>query len=291
MQMARRHPTVYNDRVETVCKTTDKIARASIIAVNIRGDTTMKVTRNIIEIDEELCNGCGQCIISCAEGALELVDGKAKLVSEKYCDGLGACLGECPTGALKVIQKEAEDFDEAAVEERIESLKKSEEPKEHTLACGCPSTQLQSFTSPKRAPLSGERGSTSPEPSALTHWPVQVRLVPPNASFLKNADLLIAADCTPIACPTFHRDLLRDRVVLVGCPKFDDGQAYLEKFVGIFTHASIRSVTVAIMEVPCCTGLAFMVRKAMELAGKSIPIEQVIISTRGEIIKRERMVA
>lgn len=251
----------------------------------------MKLTRNIIEIDEELCNGCGQCIISCAEGALELVDGKAKLTAEKYCDGLGACLGDCPTGALKVIQREAEDFDEAAVEEHLERLKKTEEPQEEPLPCGCPSAHIQSFGPTKVTPFAGERSSAGPEPSALTHWPVQVRLVPPNAPFLKNADLLIAADCTAIACPTFHRDLLKDRVVLVGCPKFDDGRAYMEKFAGIFTHASIKSVTVAIMEVPCCTGLALMVKKAMELAGKSIPMEQVIVGTRGEIIKRERMVA
>lgn len=249
----------------------------------------MKVTRNIIEIDEELCNGCGQCIISCAEGALELVDGKAKLVAEKYCDGLGACLGECPTGALKVIQREAEDFDEAAVEERLEGLVKAENPKEEPMPCGCPSLHIQSFGPAKAAPPSGERGPA--EPSALTHWPVQVRLVPPNAPFLKNADLLIAADCTPIACPTFHRDLLAGRVVLVGCPKFDDGQAYVEKFAGIFAHSAVKSVTIAIMEVPCCTGLAMMVKKAMELAGKSIPLEQVVIGTRGDIIKREKMVA
>ncbi len=251
----------------------------------------MKVARNIIEIDEQLCDGCGQCIISCAEGALELVDGKAKLVAEKYCDGLGACLGECPTGALKVIQREAEDFDEAAVEERLEVLGKTEEPKDQPMPCGCPSAQIQSFSSAKVAPRSDDRGATDSESSALTHWPVQVRLVPPNAPFLKNADLLIAADCTPIACPTFHRDLLAGRVVLVGCPKFDDGQAYMEKFAGIFAHSAVKSVTVAMMEVPCCTGLAFMVKKAMELAGKSIPMEQVIINTRGEIIKRERMVA
>jgi NAD-dependent dihydropyrimidine dehydrogenase PreA subunit len=251
----------------------------------------MKVTRNIIEIDEELCNGCGQCIISCAEGALELVDGKAKLVAEKYCDGLGACLGECPTGALKVIQRAAEDFDEAAVEERLGALGTTEEPKEEPMPCGCPSLHIQSFAPAKAASLSAERGTAGPEPSALTHWPVQVRLVPPTAPFLKNADLLIAADCTPIACPTFHRDLLAGRVVLVGCPKFDDGQAYVEKFAGIFAHSAVKSVTIAIMEVPCCSGLALMVKKAMELAGKTIPLEQVVISTRGEIIKRERMVA
>jgi NAD-dependent dihydropyrimidine dehydrogenase PreA subunit len=248
----------------------------------------MKTTRKVIEIDEELCNGCGQCIINCAEGALEIIDGKAKLVADKYCDGLGACLGECPTGALKIIEREADEFDEVAVEHRLEELKEKEAPAQHTMACGCPSAQIQSFGQPKHAAAPASHG---PQASSLGHWPVQIKLVPPTAPFLKNADLLVAADCTPIAYPSFHRDFLEGKVVMLGCPKFDDVQAYIEKFVGVFSHANIKSVTVVIMEVPCCGGLPMIVRRAMEIAGKSIPVEQVTISTRGDVLKKEKLVA
>lgn len=250
----------------------------------------MKVKRKIIEIDEDLCNGCGQCIISCAEGALEIVEGKAKLVADKYCDGLGACLGECPQGALKVVEKDAEDFDEHAVEERLESLKR-EQPAQEQLACGCSSAQLRTFAPTKR--ITEPSGTTSEEraQSTLTHWPVQILLVPPTAKFLQGADLLVAADCTPVAYPNFHRDFLDGRVVMIGCPKFDDAQAYVERFAGIFTHASIQSVTVVIMEVPCCGGLPTIVKKGMKLAGKSIPMEQIVISARGDVLRRDKLVA
>lgn len=249
----------------------------------------MKVKRKIIEIDEELCTGCGQCIISCAEGALEIVDGKAKLVADKYCDGLGACLRECPEGALRVVERDAEDFDEHAVEERLEDLKK-QEVAQPAMACGCPSAQIRTFTPEKRSTESAT-GAAQETSSALTHWPVQIRLVPPTAPFLKNADLLVAADCTPVAYPDFHRDFLEGKVVLIGCPKFDDVQDYVERFAGIFSHASVNSVTVVIMEVPCCGGLPMIVRKGMEIAGKSIPLEQIVISARGEILRREKLVA
>jgi NAD-dependent dihydropyrimidine dehydrogenase PreA subunit len=251
----------------------------------------MKAKRKVIEIDEELCTGCGECIISCAEGALEIIDGKARLVADKFCDGLGACLGQCPTGALKVIEREADEFDEVAVEHRLEELKQREAPAQPTMACGCPSAQIQSFGQPRPATAAQAPTGHAPQASALGHWPVQIKLVPPTAPFLKNADLLVAADCTPIAYPSFHRDFLEGKVVMVGCPKFDDVQAYIEKFVGVFSHANIRSVTVVIMEVPCCGGLPMIVRRAMELAGKSIPLEQVTISVRGELLKKERLVA
>lgn len=254
----------------------------------------MKIDRKIIRIDEDLCNGCGQCIISCAEGALEIVDGKAKLVAEKYCDGLGACLGECPEGALKVIEMKAEDFDEEAVHLRLDDLKKAAESApqaEQSMPCGCPSTQLKSFEPQTPCQRANEPVSQSSQASALSHWPVQIQLVPPTAPFLKNADLLVAADCTPVAYPNFHRDFLDGKVVMIGCPKFDDTQAYVEKFAGIFAHASIKSVTVAIMEVPCCGGLPQMVKRGMELAGKSVPLEQVIIGSRGEILRKEKLVA
>ncbi|MBI4965249.1 MAG: 4Fe-4S binding protein [Desulfomonile tiedjei] len=251
----------------------------------------MKTKRNIIQIDEELCDGCGNCIVSCAEGALEIVDGKAKLVAEKYCDGLGACLGECPTGALKVIERDADDFDEEAVEHHLEATKKAEAPAEPAMACGCPSAQIRTFDAPTPCQRANEPVAQTSAQSALRHWPVQIRLVPPNAPFLKNADLLVAADCTPIAYPDFHRDFLEGKVVMVGCPKFDDAQGYIEKFAGIFTHASIKSVTVVAMEVPCCGGLPMIVRRGMQLAGKNIPMEQIIISTQGEVLRKEKLVA
>ncbi len=249
----------------------------------------MKVKRNIIEIDEALCDGCGQCITTCAEGALEIIDGKAKLVSEIYCDGLGACLSGCPTGALKVIQRDADDFDEEAVHAHLEELKKAEAPKEQTLACGCPSATLQTFARPVCSQNTAEQHSEAT--SALRHWPVQIRLIPPTAPFLRNADLLVAADCTPVAYPAFHRDFLEGKTVMIGCPKFDDAQSYVEKFAQIFHSNAIKSITVVIMEVPCCAGLPMIVKKGMELAGKTVPMEQIVISASGDILRKQKLVA
>ncbi len=176
-----------------------------------------KVMRNIIEIDEELCNGCGQCVPSCQEGAIQIIDGKARLVAEKYCDGLGACLGECPRGALKIVKREAEEFDEQAVEEYLKSARASKQPQE-SLACGCPSSQVQSFAPVSPCAVANKPVIHEAAASSLTHWPVQIRLVPPSAPFLKGADLLVASDCTPIAYPNVHADLLKDRVVLMVVP-------------------------------------------------------------------------
>jgi NAD-dependent dihydropyrimidine dehydrogenase PreA subunit len=253
-------------------------------------EVIMKSTRKIIRIDEEKCDGCGLCVPSCAEGAIRLVDGKARLVAEKYCDGLGACLGECPQGALTVIDAEADPFDEEAAKELVRAGRNSIQDRpvgkmagDKTLPCGCPSTLMQTF-----APQTGCDRANIPvsQPpsgvSALTHWPVQIRLVPPSAPFLKGADLLVAADCTPVAYPRFHDDLLRGKTVLLGCPKFDDAEDYVNKFAAIFETAAIKSVTIVVMEVPCCQGLPVIVRKGMALAGKEIPIEIVVISTRGE---------
>ena len=217
----------------------------------------MKVMRKIIEIDEELCDGCGQCIPACAEGAIELIDGKARLVAEKYCDGLGACLGECPTGALRVIEREAEDFDEQAVEEYLRKKEQANIPTQQT-----------------------------PTVSALSHWPVQIHLVPPTAPFLKDAELLVVADCVPIAYPTLHQDFIKGKIVVVGCPKFDDIPQYIQKFTDIFKSANIKSVTALVMEVPCCSGLPVIIKRAMESAGKEIPTKQVVISTRGQVLKK-----
>jgi len=251
----------------------------------------MKVMRKIIEIDDELCDGCGECVPSCAEGAIEVVDGKARVVAEKYCDGLGACMGECPNGALRIVEREAEDFDEEAVELYLKE--KEEKPVEVPMACGCPSTQVQTFipTSPGRKSVAGDSKQAARTASALEHWPVQINLVPPIAPFLKGADLLIAADCVPVAYPNFHQDFLKEKVVMVGCPKFDDVEEYIRKFTDIFKIADIKSITALVMEVPCCSALPVILQRAMDAAGKKIPIEQVVISTRGEILQREKRAA
>ena len=251
----------------------------------------MKIKRKIIQIDQEKCDGCGQCVPSCAEGALQIVNGKARLMAEKYCDGLGACLGECPNDALRVIEREAEDFDEKAVEERMKSLSAHKSPELQPMACGCPSAQIQSFSPAKSCQEANQPRSGVSAHSALSHWPVQIRLVPPTAPFLKGADLLVVADCTPVAYPNFHRDFLDGKVVMVGCPKFDEAQAYIQKFADIFTMAGIKSIEVVTMEVPCCQGLPLIVKKGLELSGKRIPINQVIISTRGEVLKRQKIAA
>jgi len=247
----------------------------------------MKVTRKIIQIDEELCDGCGQCVPSCAEGAIELVDGKAQIVADKYCDGLGACLGECPNDALSIVEREADDFDEEAVEEYLKEKEQTGGPDAQPVFGGCPSAQLQSFTSSTPCQAANAPVTQSSGGSKLSNWPIQIRLVPPTAPFLKGADLLVAADCTPLAYPNFHQDFLEDKVVMVGCPKFDDVDGYIRKFTEIFREADIRSITTIIMEVPCCSGLPMIIEKAMKAAGKEIPLEEVVISARGEILGRK----
>lgn len=259
----------------------------------------MKGLRKIIRIDAEKCNGCGLCVPSCAEGAIRIVDGKAQLVAEKYCDGLGACLGECPEGALQVVDAEAEAFDEVAVKEHLsgkgpaaggehahgnQTLKMAAHT-DKTMPCGCPSTLMQTFapqTACEKANVPIAHAGSGV--SALTHWPVQIHLVPPTAPFLRGADLLVAADCTPVAYPRFHDGLLQGKTVLLGCPKLDDTEEYVKKFAAIFTTAAIKSVTVAVMEVPCCQGLPVIVRKGMAMAGKNIPLSVVTISVRGEML-------
>ena len=251
----------------------------------------MKAVRKIIEINEALCNGCGNCIVSCAENALQIVEGKAKLREERYCDGLGACLGDCPTGALKVIERYAEDFDEEAVAHNVVQPTHTPQHVPETLPCGCPSTHLQTFAPKTACNKANQPVSNMSTESALSHWPVQIRLVPAGASFLRNADLLVVADCTAIAYPDFHRDLLPGKTVLMGCPKFDDVQPYVEKFTEIFQQANIRSITTVVMEVPCCQGLPVIVKKAMDLAGKKIPMEYLVIGVQGDVLKKERLVA
>ncbi|MFH0999012.1 MAG: 4Fe-4S dicluster domain-containing protein [Pseudomonadota bacterium] len=242
----------------------------------------MKVLRKIIQIDEERCDGCGQCITGCAEGALKLVDGKARVVSDKYCDGLGACIGECPTGALTIIEREADEFDVAAVEALLGKTHAKASPP----AGGCPSAGLQMFSAPcacekANLPASLEAG----DESFLSHWPIQIRLVPSNAPFLHGADLLVVADCVPLAYPSIHKDFMKGRAVLMGCPKFDDAQSYIDKFAEISTRAGLKSITVLSMEVPCCSGLPMIVKKGLEISGAAIPLTEVVISIKGKVLE------
>ncbi len=248
----------------------------------------MKIMRKIVEIDEELCDGCGLCVPDCAEGSLVIVDGKAKMVSDNLCDGLGACLGACPTGALKIIEREAEDFDEEAVEEYL-AEKKNTEKNAAPKASGCPSAQLKTFASPTpcqtaNKPLQMAAGGGA---SSLTHWPIQIRLVPPTAPFLQGADLLVAADCATISAPNFQLDYLTGKVVMMGCPKFDDAESYVQRFSEIFANCKLNSVTILIMEVPCCSSMNGIIKQAIERSGVTVPVEQITISTQGAEIERK----
>jgi len=242
----------------------------------------MKILRKIIEIDETLCDGCGNCVPGCAEGALQIINGKARVVSDTFCDGLGACIGECPTGALRIIEREAASFDEKAAKQHVAKNDLS------LLPCGCPSTNIQNFGTIsvcEAANSPADIGNDGSE-SSLTHWPVQIRLIPASAPFLKGANLLVLADCSAVAFPTLHRDLMKGKVVMMGCPKFDDVQDYIEKFADIFRAADIKSVTTVVMEVPCCSGLPMIVKKGMAEANKEIPIQEVVLSTRGKILNK-----
>jgi len=232
-----------------------------------------KVLRKIVRIDEEKCNGCGVCVPACVEGALQIVDGKAKLISEIYCDGLGACLGECPQGAITIEEREAEDFDEEAVEHHLHEGEGIEEK----LPCGCPSATVTQFEKQGKT----EAGAAY-QPSRLGHWPVQLTLVPPRAPFLQGADVVLAADCVPFAYAGFHKDFLGDNALLVACPKLDDFQAHQNKLTEILRHSQIKSLTVVHMEVPCCSGLVHMAKQAILASGKDIPLSEVTIGIKGE---------
>ncbi len=245
----------------------------------------MTIKRKIIEIDEEKCNGCGQCAIACAEGAIEIIDGKAKVISDNLCDGLGACIGDCPEDALKIIERKADEFDEAAVEEHLAERDKNKK-EEKTLPCGCPSTQIQEFAPTTPCQAANKPVSMDSVASTLSNWPIQIKLIPPTAPFLKGADLLVTADCVPVAFPTLHRDFLQGKTVMMGCPKLDDRESYIEKFTEIFKIAGLKSITCLIMEVPCCAGLPAIILEALESSGKNIPLERVVIGRRGDIIER-----
>ncbi|MCE5248068.1 MAG: 4Fe-4S binding protein [Candidatus Polarisedimenticolia bacterium] len=297
----------------------------------------MRATREMIEIDEALCDGCGACVPSCREGALVIEDGKARVVAERLCDGLGACVGRCPKGALRVVRREAEPFvDPHALDAPAASSAAPAPPAARVSASAPPAARVSvsappaarvSASAPPAARLSvsapmaargcpgaGVRmlrplaavaaaacpsdpaasastsaGSASAGASALSHWPVQIRLVPPTAPFLDGATLLVAADCVPVACRAFHDELLPGRAVMIGCPKFDDLDDYVERFARLFAAARPAAVEVAVMQVPCCQSLPLAVARGMELAGANLPLVKIVVGLDGTVLSRERI--
>ncbi len=244
-----------------------------------------KVTRKVIKIDEDLCTGCGLCVPSCAEGAIQIIDGKARLVSDKYCDGLGACLGECPMGALSFEEREAEEFDEAGAMEHVRKIGHvSNQPaKPHTPQAhhgGCPGSRMFDFRSETADEPAGEAPKLRSE---LRQWPVKLFLVNPAAPYFQDADLVLAADCAAFAYASFHPDYMKGKALAIGCPKADDIQGYVEKLQAIIEEGGIKSITVVHMEVPCCLGLLFAAEKAIEASGRDIPLESVVIGIRGDV--------
>ena len=273
----------------------------------------MTVRRKIIEIDEEKCTGCGECIPNCPEGALQIIDGKARLISDLFCDGLGACIGHCPEGAINVEEREAEPYDERRVMENIvkqgnnviiahlEHLKEHGETKllaealevlkekgiksplsaepaaSASVGQGCPGSRVTEIKREARSSSDGKR-----QESELQQWPIQLHLIPVNAPYFRDADLLIAADCVPFSYANFHQDFLPNKVLIIGCPKLDDADAYTRKLGEIFKNSDIKSITIAHMEVPCCFGLSHIVERALEYSGKEIPIIDETITISGE---------
>jgi len=276
----------------------------------------MSKIRKIIKIDEEKCNGCGLCIPNCPEGALQIIDGKARLISDLYCDGLGACIGHCPEGAINIENREADEYDESNVmmnivkqgknvikahlehlkehnetellKEAIDFLKERnleipldekfiQEEKQKPALCACPGSKTMDFTG-----IEVPNNPLSRQISQLRQWPVQIMLVPPSAPYLKNADIIIAADCVPFAYANFHEDLLKGKVLLIGCPKLDDAEFYREKITQILKNNTVKSITCAHMEVPCCFGLKSIIESAISASGKDITLEEVTVSVKGE---------
>ena len=231
------------------------------------------MVRKIIRIDEEKCDGCGLCAAACNEGAIGMVDGVAKLLRDDYCDGLGNCLPACPTGAITFEEREAAEYDEAAVKANMENARPE------TLACGCPGTHSQ----PLRREVRADRGQSAFVETQLNQWPVQISLVPVKAPYFENASLLVAADCAAYAYGNFHAEYMKNKITVIGCPKLDDDD-YSEKLTAILTENNIKSVTVARMEVPCCGGIEHAVVAALKNSGKMIPWQVVTISTDGRVL-------
>lgn len=259
--------------------------------------------REIVTIDEELCDGCGLCIPSCHEGALRIVNGMARLVSDRLCDGLGACLGHCPRGAIRIEQRDASAFDELAVSEHLggngtHPHNSGSHPAEPGIppspiaaaptSGGCPGSRFAAFeTNRNEAPV--EQPDGAPAQSELRHWPVQLRLVPTASPAFRNAKLLVAADCVPFAYPDFHKKLLRDHAVVIACPKLDDTSGYVEKLTEIIRQNDLKEITIAHMQVPCCTGILMAVLAAREAAGSNVRVYDVLIGLQGDMLYRKEI--
>ncbi len=276
--------------------------------------------RNIVKIDQGKCNGCGLCVTACAEGAIQIVEGKARLVKDQYCDGLGACLGECPQDAIAIVQREADGFDEAAVNKHLATIgweavphsggpsAASQVPVPHKvpdvaghkhagggcpgaagmmLGGGCPGSAAKALGGEKttqKVPATGGEKTAS----ELRNWPLQLKLVPPMAPYFEGAQICIAADCTAFAYPDFHKDMLAGKVLLIGCPKLDDVNQYIQKLAAIFQHNDVQGVEVVYMEVPCCFGLVHLVRQAVSESGKAVPLTLTKVGIEGGVVAREK---
>ncbi|MFU8856909.1 MAG: ATP-binding protein [Deferrisomatales bacterium] len=253
--------------------------------------------RQIIRIDESKCNGCGLCVPNCAEGSLEIRDGKAVLVEDALCDGLGACLGHCPEGALVVEEREADAFDEKLVEQRLTELGReplhpppSACPSVQPLSPGggCPSARVMTPGGPRQSDAEARAGAPGPAAvSELTQWPVQLGLLPPTAPFFRGAELLLTADCVPFALPDFHRRLLRGKAVAVACPKLDNAGAHFQKLIQVFREGGLKGVTVVRMEVPCCGGLSALATQALQESGADLPLREVVVSRDGTVLEEK----
>ncbi len=241
------------------------------------------VLRNIVKIDEDKCNGCGLCVKACAEGAIEIIDGKAKLVSEIYCDGLGACLGHCPEDAITVEQRQAEEFDEKATEAHLNRMKK---PKQE-IQLQCPGMAARQVR-PKAA---AANSAAAEVPSQLGQWPVQLKLVSPHAPYFADSDLLLVADCVPFTMGDFHNKLLKNHSIAVGCPKLDNVDFYIEKLAVILQANKLKSLTVVHMEVPCCSGLTYIARQAIARNGIEMDFEDVTIDLQGNVSRTQTITA
>ncbi|MFX1276286.1 MAG: ATP-binding protein [Promethearchaeota archaeon] len=252
-----------------------------------------KKKRKIIEIDEELCTGCGQCVIACAEGALEIIDGKAKVISEIFCDGLGACIGECPEGALKIIERDALEFDEEQVEKHLEEMKEQKhleltlkhtslgQQQQHTHQCNCPSANTIVYDQ-----TWADSDITEEVPSALRQWPTKLTLVNPTAPYFNNEELIIVSDCSPLAYGDFHRKILKGKPIVTLCPMLSLGEAELEKLEAILMSNPIKKINMILMEVPCCQKIKFFMEPILSVIEREISVEETIVSREGKILRR-----
>ncbi|MCP4582218.1 MAG: 4Fe-4S dicluster domain-containing protein [candidate division Zixibacteria bacterium] len=253
-----------------------------------------KVKRQMIVIDEDKCNGCGLCIPGCPEGALQIINDKAVLVKESYCDGLGACLGECPEDALSIEEKLVDDYDEQTV---IETLRKKspelvdkhvEHMRKHNMKTvapsGCPSAQMMAWNETNQT-----QGTAVRQESQLRQWPIQLHLVPPAAPYFKNADIAVMATCAPFSYANFHQDYIKDKAIAVACPKLDNTEPYLDKLTQIIATAKPRSIEVIVLEVPCCTGLVYLVMQAIKDSGQDVPLIATRLSVKGEFLDKQEI--